>query len=56
MANFDTVNDNSKIMYGNNEDRFIVEWSKVTLRDNRKGILIPNNNLNNLRWSVYLSS
>ena len=37
MANFDTVEKNSAIMYGGDKEKFVVEWSKVTLRDNRKG-------------------
>lgn len=38
MANFDTMQKNSTIMYGGDQEKFVVEWSKVTLRDNRKGI------------------
>jgi len=36
MANFDTSSPNSTIMYADDGDRVIIEWSKVTLRDNRK--------------------
>jgi len=33
MANFDTMSNNSFIMFGDDGDRFIVEWSNVKLRD-----------------------
>lgn len=38
MANFDTMTDNATIMYGDDGERMIVEWSKVKLKDNRDGI------------------
>ena len=37
MANFDTMSNNSFIMFGDDGDRFIVEWSNVKLRDDPDG-------------------
>lgn len=37
MANFDTTSGNATIMYGDDGERMIVEWSNVSLRDNRNG-------------------
>lgn len=37
MANFDTMTENATIMYGDNGEKMVVEWSKVGLKDNRKG-------------------
>lgn len=36
MANFDTMDNKSKIQYGDDGKRMIVEWKEVTLRDNRQ--------------------
>ncbi|KAH7731854.1 tumor endothelial marker 3 [Aphelenchoides avenae] len=33
MANFDTMSPNSSIIYGGNDERMIIEWSQVHLRD-----------------------
>ncbi|KAI1731693.1 plexin domain-containing protein [Ditylenchus destructor] len=35
MANFDTLSNDSAIMYGSSQNRMVVEWSKVRLKDNR---------------------
>uniref|UniRef100_A0A915CUG8 Plexin domain-containing protein 2 n=1 Tax=Ditylenchus dipsaci TaxID=166011 RepID=A0A915CUG8_9BILA len=37
MANFDTMGSNSTIMYGDDGEKMVVEWSKVQLRDSNKG-------------------
>jgi hypothetical protein len=35
MANFDTISNDSTIMFGDNGERLIVEWSNVKLRDDQ---------------------
>lgn len=40
MANFDTMSNNSLITFGDDGNRFIVEWSNVKLRDDPNGWLL----------------
>jgi hypothetical protein len=35
MANFDTISNDSTIMFGDNGERLVVEWSNVKLRDDQ---------------------
>jgi hypothetical protein len=37
MANFDTLQNQSTILYADDGNRMIVEWKDVILRDNREG-------------------
>jgi len=36
MANFETYSANSSIMYGDDGEKMIIEWSRVSLRDNKQ--------------------
>lgn len=40
MANFDTISNDSTITFGDNGERFIVEWANVKLRDDQDGMLL----------------
>lgn len=37
MANFDTHGENSTIMYADDGERFVIEWSNLQLREQRSG-------------------
>lgn len=37
MANFDTHGENSTIMYADDGEKFVIEWSNLQLREQRSG-------------------